>query len=177
MGARGQEEEMREMLKRRPSPSMIVAIVALVVALTGTAVAGVATISKLSKSEKRKVRGLADQEIAAKAPELSVKSAATAGDVSNQMWAVVNSDATLARSTAGIIGVRRDETSSGKYLVTVNRNISNCYYLGSLGGSEPGVGVRGDISVNAASQTELYVLTSSEFSANADRAFTLLIRC
>jgi hypothetical protein len=164
---------MRELFKR-PSPSMVVAVIALILALGGTAVAGVATISKLSKSEKRKVRGLADQEIDKKAPGLSVK---TAGDVTNQIWAVVNANATLARATAGITGVTRDPSSDGKYIVTVDRNISNCYYLGSLGGTEPGVGVRGDISVNAASQTELYVLTSSEFSANADRAFTLLIRC
>ncbi|HEY8640027.1 MAG TPA: hypothetical protein VIL53_05925 [Solirubrobacterales bacterium] len=42
------------MLKRRPSPAMIVAIVALIIGLTGTAVAGVATISKISGKTVKK---------------------------------------------------------------------------------------------------------------------------
>jgi hypothetical protein len=168
---------MRNLLKRRPSPSLVVAVIALIVACTGTAVAGVATISSLSKNDKKKVRNIADQEIDAKAPGLSVKSA---GDATNQLWAVVKADASQTRATPGIISVTRDTTSDGKYIVTTDRDLSNCFYVASLGGTEPGVGVRGDISVNpiASSNKSLYVLTSSEGAGqNADRAFTLLIRC
>ena len=167
---------MRNLLKRRPSPALVVAVIALIVACSGTAVAGVATISSLGKSDKKKVRSLADQEIDAKAPNLSVKSA---GDVTNQLWAAVNANATLARATPGIVDVSRDPTSDGKYIVTADRDISNCFYLASLGGSEPGIGARGDISVNpiASSNRSVYVLTSAESAVNADRAFTLLIRC
>jgi hypothetical protein len=168
---------MRKVLKRRPSPSLIVSIVALVVALTGTAIAGVATVSKLSKSEKRKVRGLADQEIDAKAPGLSVKSAATAGDVSNQMWAVVDSNGGLVRGTPGITGAARDLGGSGKYIVSTNRDVSNCYSVATLGGNQPGIGLKGDISNNPFGANSIYLLTSNEAGAQADRPFTLLIRC
>jgi hypothetical protein len=49
----------------------------------------------------------------------------------------------------------------------------------SLGGTEPGIGARGHISVNAiaSSNRSMYVLTSAKSAINADRAFTLLIRC
>jgi hypothetical protein len=170
---------MRYAFRRRPSSSMLVAIAALILALTGSAVAGVATISKLTKSDKRKIRKIADREIDAKAPGLSVKSA---GDVTNQMWAVVSANASLVRATGGITGVSRDTTGTpGRYVVTANRDLSNCYPLVSLGGSEPDVGVRGDVSVNPinGAPNQLYVLTSNANSPplNEDRAFTLLVRC
>jgi hypothetical protein len=164
---------MRELF-RRPSPSMVVAVIALIVALCGTAVAGVATISKLSKSEKRKVRGLADQEIDKKAPGLSVK---TAGDVTNQIWAVVSSVGNLVRSNGHVTDVSTD--GIGRYVVSVDRDIGACYYLASLGGSEEGLGSRGDISVNPSGVTanSVYVLTGNNSNVSEDRNFTLLIRC
>jgi hypothetical protein len=66
------------MLKKRPSPSMVVAIIALVFALVGTAIGSVATISALSKKEKKQTRGIADSEVSKLAPGLSVKHAGTA---------------------------------------------------------------------------------------------------
>jgi hypothetical protein len=170
---------MRKLVSRRPSPSLVISIVALVVALTGTAIAGVATISKLSKSEKRKVRGLADQEIDKKAPALSVKSAGTAGDVTNQMWAVVNADGTTFRKTAGI--TTTSEESAGRYIVSADRDVSGCFYVATLGGNSPDAGFRGDISVDpiAGASNTVYVLTSNTNSppTNEERPFTLLIRC
>jgi hypothetical protein len=168
---------MGKLVRRRPSPSLVISIAALVVALTGTAVAGVATISKLSKSEKTKVRGLADQEIDKKAPGLSVKSAAAASDVTNQMWAVVDTDGGLIRSTAGITGSSRSTT--GKYLVSTNRDLSSCYSLASLGGDDEDVGLVGDISTNPISGDThtVFVRTGTEGAGNSDRQFTILIRC
>jgi hypothetical protein len=119
VSAQGEEVEMRNLFKRRPSPSLLVAIAVLVAALTGGAIAGVATVSVLSKSEK-----IADQKIDQRAPDLAVKFAATAGDVSNQMWAIVNADGTLFRATPGITSSARD--SDGKYLVSTNRAVSGC---------------------------------------------------
>jgi hypothetical protein len=162
---------MGKLVKRLPSPSLAISIVALVVALTGTAIAGVATISKLSKSEKTKVRKLADQEIAAKAPGLSVKSAATAGDVSNQMWAIVNASGGLVRSTSGITGATR--TTTGKYLVTANTDVSNCFSVATVGGDEPNVGSAATISDNPVigDDHSRYIFIGSNLS------FTILIRC
>jgi hypothetical protein len=170
---------MRSLMERRPSPALVISIVALVVALTGTAVAGVATISKLSKSEKRKVRGLADQEIDKKAPGLAVKSASVAGDVTNQMWAVVSGSAHLVRATGGITGVERNLSDPGKYVVTTNRDLSNCYFLGSIGGPDADVGAVAEISVNpiSSASNQLFVHTGSPSANNEDHGFTLLIRC
>lgn len=54
---------MNRIIRRRPSPAMIVAGTALVVALAGTAIAGpLATTSRLSKPEKKQVRKLARVE-------------------------------------------------------------------------------------------------------------------
>ena len=62
-------------MRKRPSPSMAVAIVALVFAVVGTAVASVATISVLTKKEKQQTRNIAKQEISNAAPGLSVANA------------------------------------------------------------------------------------------------------
>jgi hypothetical protein len=56
----------------KPSPAMVVALIALVLAAAGTATAA------LSGKDKKKVRGIADQEIAKAAPGLSVSSAKSA---------------------------------------------------------------------------------------------------
>ena len=64
---------------KMPSPAMVVAIIALVFAVAGTAVASVATISALTKKEKKQTRNIADNEIAKKAPGLSVADSARLG--------------------------------------------------------------------------------------------------
>jgi hypothetical protein len=66
------------MLKKRPSPSMVVAIIALVFALVGTAIGSVATISVLNKKEKKQTRNIADSEENKLAPGLSVAHAKSA---------------------------------------------------------------------------------------------------
>lgn len=68
------------MRKKRPSPSMAVAIIALVFALVGTGVASVATISVLSKKEKKQTRNIAKDEIKKAAPRLQVARAQNAGN-------------------------------------------------------------------------------------------------
>ena len=73
---------MSGIMKRRPSPSMLVAGAALVVALAGTGIAGpLATKSALSKAEKKQTRKLAVAEINKAAPRLSVAKAANADTV------------------------------------------------------------------------------------------------
>jgi hypothetical protein len=59
-------------MTKRPSPSMVVAIIALVFAVAGTAVASVATISSLTKQERKQTKNIAKQEISNAAPGLSV---------------------------------------------------------------------------------------------------------
>jgi hypothetical protein len=64
-------------IKGRVSPAMLVAILALVVAITGVAVAGTGKL--VTKKKARNIATqIADQRIAAAAPNLNVKSAGTA---------------------------------------------------------------------------------------------------
>jgi hypothetical protein len=64
---------MRKLLKHRPAPAMIIAVIALIMSLGGSAYA-------LSKKDKKQVRNIADGEITKKAPGLSVANAGKAGD-------------------------------------------------------------------------------------------------
>jgi hypothetical protein len=60
---------------KRPSPSMVVAIIAVILAVGGTATAA------LTKKDKKKVTSIANQQIAAKASGLSVANSAALGGV------------------------------------------------------------------------------------------------
>jgi predicted secreted protein len=178
---------------------MAVAIAALVIAIAGTAVASVGTISGLTKSDKKQVRKIAgkvaDQRIRSLASGLTVASAASAGtarvadtasvaasatiasDVSNQLWAVVNPDGTLFRASPGIVESSADEP--GKYVVTADRDVSQCFYLAGLGGTTPNEGLKGDASANAVAgvPNSVYVLTTNGSGSVEGIQFTILIRC
>jgi hypothetical protein len=78
----------------RPSPAMIVALIALFVALGGSGYAA------LSGKDKKKVRAIADQQIAAKAGGLSVANAASAQSAANAANAQNAANATNAQNAA-----------------------------------------------------------------------------
>jgi hypothetical protein len=78
----------------RPSPAMMVAIIALFVALGGSGYAA------LSGKDKKKVRGIADQEIAAKAGGLAVATAANATNATNATNAGTAANANALGGTA-----------------------------------------------------------------------------
>lgn len=177
---------------------MAVAIAALVIAIAGTAVASVGTISVLTKNEKKQVKKIAgtiaDQRIRSLASGLTVAGAASAGtagtaeharsadfasaagNVPEQLWAIVHADGTLFRGSPGIVSATAE--SAGKNTVLTNRDVHDCFFAATIGGDTPGFGVRGEISVNAVEgdPKAVYVLTS-ESGSNAARPFTLLISC
>jgi hypothetical protein len=68
---------MRKLLSRRPSASMIVAIIAVILAVGGTATAA------LTKKDKKQVRKIAAGEISKQASSLSVANAANASKAAN----------------------------------------------------------------------------------------------
>lgn len=170
----------------RPSPAIVIAVIALVAAIAGTAVAGPQALTRaISRGKVKKIAAKqANKAIDQRESGLSVEhaqaadTATTADNVSNQLWAIVNADGSLHRATTGIVNSARDD--AGKYLVTADRSLTDCFAQATLGGNTPDQGLRGDISVNplGGDPNGLYVLTSSEAAAqNADRPFTLLIRC
>jgi hypothetical protein len=100
----------------RPTPGTAIAILALVVAVTGVASAGqVAQNSKKKGLTTAKVTGIArsvaDQEIAAKAPSLSVANAVTAGSANPIAFAHIPSgggiDAAKSKNMAGATVIRQ----------------------------------------------------------------------
>jgi hypothetical protein len=195
-----------------PSPAMIVAIIALCFAVTGTGIAAIGTFGKKEKQQIRKIaRKIADKRITLRAPNLSVKSAGTAGsavtadsaklagransagsadtadtaaiagNVSNQMWAIVNANGTLFRASPGIVEAKPEGPgpAEGKTFVIVDRDVTNCFFQATLGGNPPNEGLAGDISVApvTGSPNEVYVRTGDNAGSNAALPFTLLIRC
>jgi hypothetical protein len=78
----------------RPSPAMVVALIALFVALGGSGYAA------LSGKDKKKIRNIADQEIAAKAAGLSVANAANAQNAANAANAQNAANAASATNAA-----------------------------------------------------------------------------
>jgi hypothetical protein len=178
---------------------MVIAVIALCFSIAGTGLAAVGALSKQEKKQVRKIAGtIADKRIKQRASGLTVSSAGSAksadsakvaasatfadsakvaGDVSNQLWAIVNADGTLLRGTPGILGSEQEAT--GRYLVFTDRSVSNCYFVASLGGGSADLGLTGDISANPVSinNNAVYVRTGDNSGSNSSRPFTLLIRC
>jgi cytoskeletal protein RodZ len=94
---------MRKFPRPRVSPALVISIVALVLALGDTSMASVPVgyLSRalgLSSREQKQVKSIAEKEIAIKAPGLSVRSAATAGDATTAKTATSATNATNANS-------------------------------------------------------------------------------
>jgi hypothetical protein len=95
-----------------------------------------------------------------------------------QLWAVVNTDGTLARgrgaTSADSLGV------DGQYEVVFNRNVAGCAYAATLGDAAASTGAEGVVTVaprdgnaNAVFVQTFDVLTSTE----ADLPFHLVVFC
>jgi len=174
-----------QVLKRRPSPALIVSVVAVVLALVGTAIAGQATISALTGQEKKTVKKIArktaNKRITARAKNLSVKSAETAdsaNSLSNLYWAAVDAGGSIVRSSPGF--VRVVTAGTGTYRVTTNRNVTQCSYQVTLGGSSPSGTDTGEVSANPSTidPNAVFVATfGSAGGAPTPKAFTVWIIC
>ncbi len=99
------------------------------------------------------------------------------GDAATKLWAVVNSNGTIARS-AGMVGGSGKE-ATGTYLLFFNRDVTGCAYVGSLGGSSGGVPPAGDVGATNLldAANGLYVRTYTGGGALADQAFHVAVLC
>jgi hypothetical protein len=96
------------------------------------------------------------------------------------MWAVVNADGTLARSTAGVASSR---STTGQYAVTFPINVTNCAHLSGDGtagnaGAAP-VAIVGTSGLNSNAKgvfIATYSESNSSFGLN-DAAFHLVVVC
>ena len=107
---------MRIILRSRPSPAIIVAVLALVAAVAGTAVAGPTAGS--SKITKKKVAKIADKEIQKLAPTLNVASAntATTAGTANAAFSTFHNNGIDFPNSLGTIATLNIPTA-GSYVV------------------------------------------------------------
>jgi hypothetical protein len=94
------------------------------------------------------------------------------------LYAVVEADGTLARSSGGVTS---SQESTGDYVVDFHRNISSCAYIGTIGLSGAvGTSASGEITVVGAfavAPNGVFVSTQDSTGAEADLAFHLVVVC
>jgi hypothetical protein len=103
--------------------------------------------------------------------------ATTAANLSGLYFAVVNSNGTLARGTAG---VSSEDAGGGSYRVFLPAGINTktCFFVGSLGGDDTGEAENGEISLNpSGTANAIYVNTFNSAGANTAKEFSVLARC
>jgi hypothetical protein len=149
---------MKKLRLSRPSPAMIVAVIALIFAMGGTALAVVG----LNGKQKRQVKSIANQQINAKAPHLSVASAknadhatdanhATNADNANTVGNAGLDSFTIGRSATGSC----DPATSGFVdCGTVSLNLPRAGRIlivatAGFDGANSGAGYRGDCRLTA----------------------------
>jgi hypothetical protein len=93
------------------------------------------------------------------------------------MYAVVNSNGTLARGAAVSSVLRQDV---GRYRVGFNRDISTCAFTGTLGNAGGGFPQTGTIVVafsDTPETNDIYIETRDAVELYADRSFHLQTSC
>ncbi len=152
---------MRSTRKLRPSPALVVAVLALVAAAAGVAIANpIATSSKKSKGvSAKKVRriatSVANAQIAAQAPGLSVANAANATNASSAGHADTANTAGSANPVAfahvasdGTVDPTRSK-NIGPSNVTEDGSVAGLYCFRNLGFSFKGAQVTTDYDDSA----------------------------
>ena len=90
--------------------------------------------------------------------------------IGRELWAVVGSNGTLVRSN-GVTSSSR--ISTGNYLVTFDRDVSNCAYVGGNN-----IGVRGTVGANSAGGSIVEVDTLLAGTTDVvDIPFQLIVAC
>jgi hypothetical protein len=152
---------------RRPSPALVVACLALVAALAGTAVAGGVLTSKKAKK-------IANAQITKRAPGLTVKNAATAGNVYFAKVSYTTSTPVVTSSSGGITG--NGETITGTPSLVFPRDMTNCAITATpknSGGTASEIGMRQSNTSTGATvylamwRTDNNASTRSDFNVQA----------
>lgn len=176
---------MRTLLKRRPSPAMVVALVALVAALGGTAYAagrinGNAIQKQSIGAGKIKHKTLTGYQINTNKLG-TVPAARTAQRATNTLWAVVNnpagpSNATLARASDANISVSE---GGGAVNVIFPGNVSVCADVAGRNNAASTVPSPGYVQTNIspANPNAVEVHTRDKSGGNEDADFHLIVVC
>lgn len=169
---------------RRPSPSLIIAVIALIVAVGGGTFA-------LAASDKKTDKKIAKKVVTNLAPGLSVKSATNAtnatqlggtpaaGYQTKVLSAVVSDTGALVR---GVGAVSASRQQGGRYTVRFNRDISSCALTASTTTTTPSPSTSGNLLGYAAvgystAATDAAVRLGNDSSPDFDHAFSVLVAC
>lgn len=182
------------LLKHRPSPAMVVAMIALFVAMSGAGYAasvaknsvGTAALKsravtgdKIAKNTilgSRIINGTIKGKDINLATMGTVPSASTAGS-----FATVTAGGVLQRNRNAVSSA--NQPGAGEYLVTFNGNVSNCGYYATTGSTTPLQPVSfGVANVAPAPNNPNSVVVSTYNASNAgpvaaNRDFYLLVMC
>jgi hypothetical protein len=193
---------MKAVLRRRPTPALIVSLMALVLAMGGFAVAAIPDGSGVFHACYKKKKGtlrLVSSSSKCKKSERSVSwnqkgangangaagakgdkgDKGDAGTPATKLWAVVDGSTspTLARSS-GAISVNR--LAAGQYRVVFNQEISACAFVTSGDGN--GVGgvpedIYGSTHVSSAGNDTVFIILRDNTGAQVDGDITLAVFC
>ena len=99
------------------------------------------------------------------------------GGGGSSLFAVVNSDGSLARGSA--VSSAHLGFGPGTYEVIFSSNIAGCAYPATLGLSTPGITLPGEIQVvnRAGNPNGVFVATYDSTGTSADRGFHLMVAC
>jgi hypothetical protein len=185
---------MRRMLRRRPSPAMVIALIALFLGLGGTATAlngrniifsndiapGQVKKPDVGRDAVGKSEVIDDNNAGGGLSGFQINEG-TLGEVPNAAglthWAVVESNGALSRGEGTTSSSR---LGTGRYQVLFNRAVSNCAYvatLGRTGSSNPPAGEIGVATLPGSAGNGVAVRTRASGGGLADRPFHLVVNC
>jgi len=158
---------MRSLLRRRPSPALIVAMLALLVALGGTAT-GLPGKGRIDKNDLRKrvVGPIHVKKNAVKPFQLApnaVRPFHLQRDYvqeSELLWALIDGDTGAATVVRGRGVVDASSPGTGRYLVTFDRDITTCGLQATLADATSGAGSDGEITFDLPVGNSVEVNTS-----------------
>ncbi len=173
---------MRRLMRKRPSPAMIVALIALVVALGGTAYAaqhinGGAIMKQTIGGGKLKKKTLTGFQI--NTNKLGI--VPSANRAAHTYWAVVNNPAgagNAALARASDTGITAAE-GGGAVVVAFPQNISGCANVAGRDNAGTTVPDSGYAQTNTspANPNAIEVHTRDKAGANEDADFHLIVIC
>src|SRR4051812_21914736 len=107
--------------------------------------------------------------------DVNLAAASRDDDAASTMYAVVNSDGTLARGRRAVSATR---LGTGSYEVVFRKDVRNCAFVGTIGLSGSlGASLPGEITVvgRAGNDRGVFVTTHSSGGASADLGFHLAV--
>ncbi|MEO8689444.1 MAG: hypothetical protein ABI611_14685 [Solirubrobacteraceae bacterium] len=99
------------------------------------------------------------------------------GAPATRLWAVINANGTVARGSGIGAGTFREDT--GIYDVFFNRDVSDCAYVGSLGGADAGTPPGGTVGATNlfGAPKGLFVIIRNSAGSSANLPFHLAVFC